>query len=174
MSGKSPALIALFAVLTAAGGLISVPAIAAPMTLQNLFTILSGALLGPAGGALSQAVYIVMGVAGLPVFSGGGSGIGHLLGPTGGYLIGFIGAAYVSGIFALRGKVLAGFAAGIIFIYLTGLPWLKFWLQLSWIEAFVAGAAIFIPGDIIKIIAALGIYRGVRSSGVLEGTRKWQ
>ncbi len=171
MSGKSPALIALFAVLTAAGGLISIPAGPAPLTLQNLFTILSGALLGPVGGALSQAAYIVMGIAGLPVFSGGGSGMAHLLGPTGGYLIGFIAAAYISGIFSGRGKVLIGFAAGVLTIYAVGIPWLKLWLGLGWTEAIIAGAAIFIPGDIIKIIASLGIYRGVLASGVMH---KWR
>ena len=68
-----------------------------PLTLQTLFTYLAGAVLGPSLGALSQVIYILLGGIGLPVFAGGKAGFGTLLGPTGGYLFGFIAASFAIG-----------------------------------------------------------------------------
>jgi len=80
----------LFGALTAMGALISIPLQPVPVTLQTLFLYLAGSLLGGGLGALSQTVYIMLGVIGLPVFSGGKAGLGVLMGPTGGYLVGFV------------------------------------------------------------------------------------
>ncbi|MCL0105994.1 biotin transporter BioY [Thermodesulfovibrionales bacterium] len=89
---------AMFAALTALGAFITIPIGPVPITLQPFFIHLGALLLGGYLGALSQFIYVLVGVMGLPVFSGGGSGIGHLLGPTGGYLIGFIvGGGYLTG-----------------------------------------------------------------------------
>jgi biotin transport system substrate-specific component len=88
---------ALFGALTAIGAFIVIPLQPVPITLQSLFTCLAGILLGSSVGAMSQIVYVLLGIIGLPVFAGGKAGIGVLLGPTGGYLLGFIAAALVIG-----------------------------------------------------------------------------
>ena len=82
--------VSLFAALTAVGAFISIPLGAVPITLQLLFTLLSGILLRENLGALSQIVYISLGLIGLPIFAGGKGGIGILLSPTFGFLIGYI------------------------------------------------------------------------------------
>ena len=87
----------MFGALTAVGAYIMIPLPPVPITLQTLFVNLAGALLGGYLGALSQVVYILLGVIGLPVFAGGKAGAGVLLGPTGGYLIGFVVGAFVIG-----------------------------------------------------------------------------
>src|SRR6267143_5569385 len=88
-----------FAFLTWVGARISVPLPMTPVpgTLQTLAVLLAGAILGARAGALSQASYVLMGMAGLPVFALPGSGPAYLLGPTGGYLVGFVAAAFVVG-----------------------------------------------------------------------------
>jgi biotin transporter BioY len=87
----------MFGALTAIGALISIPLQPVPVTLQTLFLYLAGSLLGGRVGALSQIIYVILGVIGLPVFSGGKAGLGVFLGPTGGYLLGFIAGAFVTG-----------------------------------------------------------------------------
>ncbi len=90
---------ALFAALTAAVAPFKIPLgfTPVPITLQTLVVLMSGAMLGPYYGALSMILYVVVGALGLPVFAGGGSGIGAVLGPTGGYLISYFIAAFVIG-----------------------------------------------------------------------------
>jgi biotin transport system substrate-specific component len=92
-------LITLFAALTALGARVTIPLpfTPVPVTLQVLFPLLAGLLLGGKRGALSQAEYVAAGLAGFPVFAKGGSGLAYLFGPTGGYLLGFIAAAFVVG-----------------------------------------------------------------------------
>ena len=89
----------LFAALTAAGAYIQIPIpfSPVPVTLQVFFVLLAGSMLKSKWGSLSMVVYTLLGVAGLPVFAGGSSGMGVLLGPTGGYIFGFILAAYLIG-----------------------------------------------------------------------------
>ncbi len=157
---------ALFAVLTGVGALIIIPAPFVPVTLQSLFCLLSGALLGKKMGPTSQGMYILLGLAGMPVFSRGGSGPGVLLGPTGGYIIGFIPASYITGFFTQKKHLIAGLILGTLVIYATGLLQLKFITQRSWPEVFLIGAAPFIPGDILKIIAAAGVYNYLDRAGI--------
>ena len=88
----------LFGAGTAAGAYLIIPLPPVPITLQTLFVWgLAGALLGARLGALSQLVYLLIGIIGLPVFAGGKAGLGVLFGPTGGYLIGFVAGAWVIG-----------------------------------------------------------------------------
>lgn len=96
---------ALFAALTAVGSWISIPLpfSPVPINLATLSVFLAGGLLGPAGGAASQAVFVALGAVGLPVFHSFTGGVGILAGPTGGYLIGYIAAAWIAG---------TGFATG--------------------------------------------------------------
>lgn len=90
-------LIAMFAILTAVGAMISIPIPPVPITLQFLMCLLSGAILGSKRGAMSQILYVFMGLVGLPIFAGGKGGIGHIMSPTFGYLIGFIVCAFIVG-----------------------------------------------------------------------------
>src|SRR5512133_2023281 len=101
-----------FALLTAMGAAIQIPIGPVPITLQVLFVLLSGLVLGSRMGALSQMEYLAIGFAGAPVFAGGKAGIVALLGPTGGYLVGFVVAAYLAGLIAER----AGRASRVRFV----------------------------------------------------------
>jgi biotin transport system substrate-specific component len=155
-------LIPVFAALTAAGALIRVPMFPVPFTLQNLFVVMAGMVLGVRAGVMSQAVYLLMGLMGLPVFSGGG-GPGYVMSPTFGYLLGFLAAPAVSG-YLVQNRALtrlhAGVAslAGMLLIYLVGVPYLACYL--AWVldkpDAFSialkTGFAVFLPGDVLKCL----------------------
>ena len=94
----------LFAALTAAGAFLAIPIGPVPIVLQNFFVFLTGLLLGPRWGSASVAVYLLAGALGLPVFAGGTGGIGRFVGPTGGYLIGYLPAVWVIGWIAQTGR----------------------------------------------------------------------
>jgi biotin transport system substrate-specific component len=151
----------LFGALTAVGAYISVPMFPVPLTLQSLFAILAGLLLGGPVAALSQIVYVLLGVIGLPVFAGGKAGLGVLLGPTGGYLLGFILGAYVIGVLAHdrnnRGMFWSVLAiiAGHIVIYGLGVLQLSLIAHLSVAKAVAVGVIPFLPGDVLKSAAAV-------------------
>ena len=157
---KQVILASFFAGLTAIGAFLIIPFYPVPMTLQTLFTLLSGMLLGKKAGFLSQLIYVSLGLIGLPVFSGGKAGFGVLFGPTGGYLIGFIISAYLIGfILEKMGKkqiyhyILAG-SLGVIAIDLIGVAQLAIVMQITIQSAFVIGVFPFLVSDCIKIIAA--------------------
>jgi len=157
---KGMILCALFAALTGVGGLIAIPLpfTPVPITLQIFFTFLAGAVLGKYLGALSQAIYLLLGVVGLPVFAKGSSGIGALLGPTGGYLMGFIPAAFLVGYLLERrdnpplGLIFLAMVLGLIAIYLPGVGWLMWVARMNLIKAFLLGVLPFLPGDAVKIV----------------------
>ena len=124
---KDMILCAMFVVLIAAGAFLKVPVPVVPFTLQFLFTMLAGLLLGPRLGALAVAVYVLLGLAGLPVFAQGG-GLAYVFQPTFGYLIGFVLGTWVTGTIARRGTGLPGFGrllganlAGLAVVYLCGM-----------------------------------------------------
>lgn len=149
-------LVAFFAALTALGAWLRIPLQPVPVTLQVFFTILAGAVLGPTLGALSQLIYILLGVIGLPVFAGGTHGLGALWGPTGGYLIGFVAAAYVIGFlvkkFELKSLpgILVSMLAGLFVIYLLGVFQLVLVLKLNFYKALMVGFFPFIAFDLVK------------------------
>ena len=158
---------ALFVALIAIGAFIIVPIGPVPIVLQNMFVLLAAVLLGPAWGAACIGVYLLIGLAGLPVFSKGGSGIGHLFGPTGGYLIGYLPAALVTaGISKGMGKKMSGdiiaMVVGSLIVYAAGVPWLKTATAMTYQKALAVGMYPFIPGDIIKIIIAAFIAKKMR------------
>lgn len=154
---------ALFGALTAMGAFMVIPMQPVPITLQTLFTGLAGLLLGSSAGALSQVVYVLLGIIGLPVFAGGKAGFGVLLGPTGGYLIGFIVGAYVIGKMSeLRPKsgylwLAAALLAGSLVFYTFGTIQLMITADLSLNKALLIGVFPFLPGDIFKLLAAIWI-----------------
>ncbi len=132
-----------------------------PVTGQTLAVLLIGASLGARRAALATATYLLEGLVGLPVFAGGTSGVARLVGPTGGYLVGFVAAAAFVGWAAQRGwtrrlaPTVAAMLVGEVFIYACGLAWLsRFALPVGLIEA---GLLPFIPGDLYKIALAASV-----------------
>ena len=97
-------LAALMAALTAAGAYMVIPIGPVPIVLQNLFVLLSGLLLGSRWAAASMGIYLLGGALGLPIFAGGSGGLAKLIGPTGGYLVGFPLAAFIIGLVAERSR----------------------------------------------------------------------
>ena len=164
------AAVALFVVATAVGARMSVPVpmTPVPMTLQTLFVLLSGALLGPALGASAQLAYLAAGIAGLPVFVGG-AGLAYLLGPTGGYLLAFPVAAYLAGVVVDRvdRRGVAGAALLFVALFATSLVVLlggASWLGVmtgDFAGAFALGFLPFLVGDVLKVaLTALVAWRG--------------
>tara|TARA_B100000315_G_C14589557_1_gene594963 strand:- start:4589 stop:5176 length:588 start_codon:yes stop_codon:yes gene_type:complete len=160
---------ALFAALTAAVAPFKIPLgfTPVPITLQTLVVLMSGAMLGPYYGALSMILYVVVGALGLPVFAGGGSGIGAVLGPTGGYLISYFVAAYAIGkILQLRKQpkfldYVFAMVIGTIIIYVLGAGWGMVVTGLG-VAAILAGWVLpFVIGDTIKLLAAAYIAKNV-------------
>ena len=163
-------LASLFAALTAASAFIKLPTPWVPLTLQTLLVYLSGLMLGPWGGAVSQILYLFIGLAGLPVFTGGG-GPTYVLYPTFGYLVGFVPASFVMGFFAERGRYLRpalGVLLGVLVIYVFGVPYLYFSAnyllgkEMAFLSAFKIGFLVPIAADIFKGGAALGIFYLIR------------
>lgn len=145
---------------TAAGAYIIVPLPPVPVTLQTLFMALAAVLLGARLAALSQVVYVLLGLIGLPVFAGGKAGLGVLLGPTGGYLIGFIAGAYVTGFLVERmqrpgaPRIAFAVAVGYFVVYVPGVVQLSLVAGLSLLKAFSVGTLPFLIGDALKTLTA--------------------
>lgn len=166
----------LIAALTVPGQLMLGPT-GIPITLQTLGVLLAGAILGPRKGPLAVALYLLVGLVGVPVFAGGSAGPAVFVGPTGGFLVGFILMAWVAGVvsarvlprypfwLALGGNLLAGAS-----VYLLGLPWF----------AYVAGApalvflAPFVPGDLLKVVVATLVAKSVHRAwpGIFDIRRR--
>jgi len=129
-----------------------------PVTGQTLAVLMAGALMGRIRGALCVAAYLGEGMAGLPVFAGPIAGPAYFLGPSGGYLVGFVAAAYIVGLLSELGwdrRIFTSFAAfllGNIALYVPGLVWLAYFVGLD--NVVMAGLVPFIPGDILKILLA--------------------
>jgi biotin transport system substrate-specific component len=137
---------------------IPLPFTPVPVTGQTLTVLLLGMLMGARRGGAAVVAYLIQGAVGAPFFAGGGAGWPVLLGPTGGYLLGFIPAVLFTGYLARRGWdrhfVLSHLAllAGNSVIYLVGLPWLSLFIGRQ--QALSLGLVPFIPGDLIKIALA--------------------
>jgi biotin transport system substrate-specific component len=164
-------LAALMAALTAAGAFVAIPIGPVPIVLQNLFVMLAALLLGPRWGLASVGVYLLAGALGLPVFAGGAGGVARLAGPTGGYLLGYLPAVAVMGALAERGRGrmafdLAAMLAGTAVLYACGVGWLKTVTGMPLDKTVALGMLPFLPGDALKIAAALWIARQAR--GFLE------
>jgi biotin transport system substrate-specific component len=169
---RRPVFAAMMAALIAVGAYLSIPIGPVPIVLQNLFVLVAGLVLGRRWAAISVAVYLLAGACGLPVFASGTGGVGRLVGPTGGYLFGFLAAAYLVGMVAEKagGRFaweVSGMVVGSLVIYALGVPWLKFVTGMTFGKAMAVGCYPFLIGDALKIAAALPIARTVRP--VLHG-----
>ncbi|CAK7077247.1 biotin transporter BioY [Tissierella sp.] len=166
LSTRQMTLVAMFTGLTTVGAFISIPLGEVPITLQTLFVILSGLILGPKLGALSQIVYIFLGLVGVPIFAEFTGGVQAIMKPSFGFIIGFIFAAYIVGKIAHSGEKVSSkniwiaSLVGIIVIYLFGLPYMYYILNivmakgLSFNTIMKIGCLIFLPGDFLKLIVA--------------------
>ena len=140
---------------------IPIPVSPVPISLVNLMIYFSCYILGMKRGTMSLLLYLLIGFAGIPVFAGFTAGPGKLLGPTGGYFIGFIFMALICGaVFERsngRGMDVLGMLAGTAICYLFGTVWLAFQGGMSFMAALAAGVIPFIPGDLAKIVIALAL-----------------
>ena len=164
------ALVAGFSLVIALNAQVAIPLpfTPVPVTLQTLAVLLAGCLLGGGRGALAVIAYIGEGAAGFPVFSGGRAGVAHLLGPTGGYLLGFIAAAYLVGLLAERGALRSWpgtfltLVLGNVVLYIPGIVWLGAFTGMD--AAVKFGLQPFLAGDVLKIAAGWGILSGITAA----------
>lgn len=162
-------LIAAGAALTAIAAQVQVPLWPVPITGQTLAVLLVGSSLGALRGTLSMVLYAVLGMVGLPVFSDASSGMSVILGPTGGYIVGFVFAAAFTGWIAQRSwdrrilRAILAFAGGTGVTFAIGLPWLAVTLGLDLQQTLQAGLYPFIIGGVVKtVIAACAVTLGWR------------
>jgi len=147
---------AAFIALISLGSWISIPFVPVPFTLQTFFIMLAGAVMKRSA-VVPVVLYILLGALGLPLFHNGLAGAGVLLGPTGGYLIGFIPAVLVVGLaYEHQSRLFraGGLAAATIVIYACGIGGLMYSARLDLAPAVIAGVLPFIPGDAVKAGAA--------------------
>jgi len=155
---------ALFAGLTAAGSFAAIPMGPVPFTLQNLFALLGGLVLGPVLGAAAVGLFLIAGIIGAPVFANNAAGFAQLLGPTGGYLFGYLLGAAVAGLIAGSPRsgitiplwrLVVAVIAGFLVVYVPGLIRLRIALDAGWARTFAVGFFPFLIGDAIKAVAAV-------------------
>lgn len=156
--------------MIAACAQIEVPLWPVPVTGQTFGVVVIGALLGSKRGASAVVAYLIQGAAGLPFFAGGAAGAAYLFGPTGGYLIGFVAAAWLVGLLAERGwnrsfwTRCASMAIGTAAIFLFGVIWLAQFVPSGGLLS--AGVIPFLPGAVLKIAAAAVVVKsGMRAEG---------
>ena len=172
LSAKDLAMVSSFAALIAALGLpgsVHLFGNAVPVTLQTLGVMLAGSILGWRRGALSVLVLLVLVAAGLPLLSGGRGGLAVFVGPSAGYLVGWVLGAWVTGslvqlrlpAYPLWWGGLANVLGGIGAVYLVGIPVQAAVLGTSGLVATATSAALFLPGDAIKVVIATAVASGV-------------
>ncbi len=163
-AGRRPLAAALFVLLVAAGAhaAVPVPWTPVPMTLQTLFVLLSGLMLGPSAGAASMAAYVAIGVGGVPVFAAGAAGPAVLVGPTGGFILAFPLASGLCG--RLAGprdagvaRLLTALAAGLLVVYLAGAAHLALLSGAAPVAVLRGVVLPFAPGDAVELLVALAV-----------------
>jgi biotin transport system substrate-specific component len=155
---------ATFIGLITVGGWISIPFVPAPFTLQTFFVLLAAAVMKREA-VIPVALYVGLGALGLPVFHNGVAGFGVLIGPTGGYLVGFIPAAFIAGIAWESGSAIrrvAGLFSADVLILLCGVVWLIVSSGMSPVAALILGMAIFLPGEAAKAGAVYLVARNMQ------------
>lgn len=167
MKTKSLVLAALFAALTAIGAFLKIPAGTISFTLQFFFTAMAGVLLGAKWGAVSQLVYVLLGLVGLPIFTNGG-GFSYVLQPSFGFLLGLIPAAFLIGWAVEKwGKsfwsIVLACTLGLACLYVVGIPYMHLILiqvlgyEMTIWDSLYTGMIIFLPWDFVKIFVTAGL-----------------
>jgi len=173
---KKMTLCALFAALIAVGAFIRIPVPVLPFTMQSFFILLAGYIMGSKLGLLSVCIYIFLGLAGLPVFAQGG-GIGYVLQPSFGYIIGFAAGAFVTGLIAQRKRkpsfrrLLAAGFAGLALVYLFGMVY-YYLISAFYLDAPIGLWPLFlhcfiltVPGDILTTILCAALVKRLLKAG---------
>jgi biotin transport system substrate-specific component len=167
------ALTVFFAALTMAGAHIAFPIGPIPISMQNLFILLSGLVLGPVMGSAAVGLYLFAGILNVPVFALGGGGIARFTGPAGGYFVGYLLAVLTAGIIAggpkadvkaetSQTRIIIAAIAALLVSYVPGLIWFKIRMNLDWTKTFLTGFIPFIIGDTLKGIVAVLITTRLR------------
>jgi biotin transport system substrate-specific component len=162
--------VGIFITLTSLSAFVRIPLpfTPVPLTLQTFFVLLSGALLGRKLGVVTQVAYMFLGLTGQQVFTGSGSGSLYLLGPTGGYIVGFVLASFFAGSFLIKDKlnlvvVFMKLLAADFIILFSGTLWLKVSLSCPLSKALLLGFLPFVLGDILKVALATVVYNKIRA-----------
>ncbi|ROP72811.1 biotin transporter BioY [Curtobacterium sp. PhB115] len=174
----STALVLGGALLTAGAAQVSVPLWPVPITGQTLAVLLVGSALGARRGAMSMLVYALLGVVGLPVFAAGSAGVGVLVGPSGGYVVGFVAAAALVGWIAerfgdrpLRNAALS-FTLGTVVTFAAGMGWLAVSLGLDLQQTLEYGLYPFVIGGAVKALVGAGVISLGWTAAVRSATRR--
>jgi len=187
MSTRDIVLIALFAALMAALGAfppLMIPAIGVPITAQSMGPMLAGGIIGAKRGALSMLLFVALVAVGLPLLPGGRGGLAIFAGPTAGFILGWIAAAFVTGLIVERFwrklnfviAFLATIVGGVGILYAIGIPWIALVGGVPFTTAFT-GSLAFIPGDLIKAgLAAAAIVMVKRAYPMITpaGDEAWR
>lgn len=178
LSVKDFTRISIFTALTAVGAFLSIPIGPVPITLQSMFVLLAGFVLGSKASVLSQIVYLVLGLIGIPVFSNFTGGFQSIFLPSFGFLLGFLPLAMMAGLAYKKANTLVGFfiygLLATILLYIIGLIYMSFILNVvmkngySFSTILKFGLVAFIPGDIIKLVAASIIGLRLKKSKILR------
>ncbi|WP_433931061.1 biotin transporter BioY [Curtobacterium flaccumfaciens] len=174
----STALVLGGALLTAGAAQVSVPIWPVPITGQTLAVLLVGSALGARRGALSMLVYALLGVVGLPVFADGSAGVGVLVGPSGGYIVGFVAAAALVGWVAERfgdrplRNALLSFALGTVVTFVAGMAWLAVALGLDLQQTLQYGLYPFVLGGVVKTLIGAGVISLGWTAALRSATRR--
>ncbi len=171
MKTKDLVRIAIFSALTAVLSQVVIPIGVVPISLGTFAVYISAMFLSPKNAFISQSIYLLLGVIGLPVFSNFGSGLGHLVGPTGGFALSYpfvalVSAYVISKSVTKSGKekplmIFAGYILSTIVCYLFGVTWFCYTQDVSFLTALPLVCYPFIPGDLIKIVTCVIIYNRV-------------
>lgn len=172
---------ALFAAIIGILAQVTIPLPLVPITGQTLAVGLAATILGSRYGTLSVILYAIMGAIGIPLFSGMSGGLGVIVGPTGGFIIGFIPAAFLTGLYLekTRFTVMNGMIANTIGMLVTlsfGTVWLKFAAAMTWTTAFASGFLPFIVVGLIKAFLAswigITVYNRLLSAKLLAPSQQ--
>ncbi len=168
ISTKQMALVGLMAALICVVGPFSIPIPISPVpiTLVNMVIFFAVIILGWKLGTLATLIYLLLGMIGVPVFSNFGSGLAKVIGPTGGYMVGYIFMGIICGIVAEKTSnrilMFLGFAVGMVVIYAFGTAWLAYQAGLTFTQALWMGVIPYIPGDIVKMVVAILVAPPIR------------
>lgn len=168
---------ALMAAVMCILGPLSIPIGPVPISLTVVSVLLAAFLIGPKLGTLSYLVYLLLGIFGLPIFSGGTGGLAKVAGPTGGYLLGFIFMALISGIFIEKFMdrwylVFLGMVLSLVVEYIFGTIWFIYQQKCTLADAMKWCVTPFIPWDLVKIVIVMVVGYQIRKRLVASGVIK--